>query len=502
MRLLIADDDDYTREGLVETINWAEFGIERVLQARDGQEAARIAAAEKPDIVLTDIRMPKLNGIEFAEKLVQLCPDSQLIFMSGYMEVDYLKSAIRLAAVDFIEKPIKIAEVEQAMGKTLLQLKERTRLMAVRDEKIGLQRRQLVDLLAKELLDKDQVVRLCNDIGFPQQGIYMTLAVCDRSSVELGEDVIQEVVRFWGEHGFPAVANVRGADGLLVVVACSKPDAMRVRYLIERFAERSRPLVTGIGKDAVSLEQVQAGGRSALHAAQMFFYAPNRHCFRHEECDSGERDEERQTALLAELYKLLRDEPEQLPEWLDRLCSRFIGQRAPDKPAVVKLFSTFAETMLAESSSMQTMMEIVEPTSVLRTCRSMDEVRKYMIRLAEIFVADAGSTSGYTRLIQDVIRYIGRNYDKAELDLNEIAEHAHLSTAHLGVLFKQETGTTIKQFIGDYRIDMAKKLILNGHYKINEIAEKCGYGSASYFAKAFKTATDLTPLDFKRNSQL
>lgn len=101
----------------METIAWERFGIEQVMQARNGLEAVRIAVSERPEIVLTDIRMPK---IEFAEKLVQLCPDSRLQFMSAYMDVDYLKSAIKLATVDFIEKPIKLAEVEQAFAKTML----------------------------------------------------------------------------------------------------------------------------------------------------------------------------------------------------------------------------------------------------------------------------------------------------------------------------------------------------------------------------------------------
>jgi two-component system, response regulator YesN len=82
MRLLVADDDDYTREGLADGIDWAKYGITQVYQARDGEEALRIAMSNKLDIVLTDIRMPRINGIEFAEKLAEASPDSKLLFMS------------------------------------------------------------------------------------------------------------------------------------------------------------------------------------------------------------------------------------------------------------------------------------------------------------------------------------------------------------------------------------------------------------------------------------
>ena len=91
MKILIADDEDYTREGLMEEIAWEEFGIDEIMQAVNGEEALKIVKWFRPDIVLSDIRMPKMDGIAFAEEMVRLIPASKLIFMSGYMETDYLK---------------------------------------------------------------------------------------------------------------------------------------------------------------------------------------------------------------------------------------------------------------------------------------------------------------------------------------------------------------------------------------------------------------------------
>ena len=131
MRLLIADDEDYAREGLIESIPWEKYGIDEIMQAKDGREALTISGWFRPDIVLTDIRMPKLNGLEFAERLIRQCPDSKLLFMSGYMEIEYLKKAISLDAVEFVEKPIELDKVEQtimmqqAMDKKLENLERR-----------------------------------------------------------------------------------------------------------------------------------------------------------------------------------------------------------------------------------------------------------------------------------------------------------------------------------------------------------------------------------------
>ena len=112
MKILIADDEDYTREGLMEEIAWEEFGIDEIMQAVNGEEALKIVKWFRPDIVLSDIRMPKMDGIAFAEEMVRLIPGSKLIFMSGYMETDYLKSAIRLSVIDYIEKPVEVSGIE------------------------------------------------------------------------------------------------------------------------------------------------------------------------------------------------------------------------------------------------------------------------------------------------------------------------------------------------------------------------------------------------------
>ena len=107
-RLLLADDETATREGILEAINWRELGIGEVQSAKNGIAALEIAAEFVPDILLTDIKMPRMNGIDLAYKIRELNPDCSILIMSGYSEVDYLKSAIHLSAVNFVDKPVEI----------------------------------------------------------------------------------------------------------------------------------------------------------------------------------------------------------------------------------------------------------------------------------------------------------------------------------------------------------------------------------------------------------
>ena len=146
MRLLIADDEAYAREGLLDAIDWEACGIHEIMQAADGREALSIASWFSPEIVLTDIRMPKLNGIEFAEKLLRQCPDSKLLFMSGYMEIEYLKKAISLDAVEFVEKPIDIRKLEAAVQKAVSFIKEKERQEHTEEQWLHLERQRLLNI--------------------------------------------------------------------------------------------------------------------------------------------------------------------------------------------------------------------------------------------------------------------------------------------------------------------------------------------------------------------
>lgn len=115
MKLLIADDEPLTREGLISSIDWETLGINQIFQADDGMRALHIARTQKPDIILSDIRMPRLNGIEMIEQLKNVLPDVCIIFMSGYSDKEYLKAAIKLKAVSYVEKPLNPDEIKEAI---------------------------------------------------------------------------------------------------------------------------------------------------------------------------------------------------------------------------------------------------------------------------------------------------------------------------------------------------------------------------------------------------
>lgn len=122
--VLIVDDEAMPRKVLKEHLPWDSLGVTKIFQASDGLEAVEQARQCLPDIVISDIKMPHMDGIQMAAAIREFCPHCQFIFLSGYSDKEYLKGAIKLKAANYVEKPIDLEEIEQALSEVIKELDE------------------------------------------------------------------------------------------------------------------------------------------------------------------------------------------------------------------------------------------------------------------------------------------------------------------------------------------------------------------------------------------
>jgi two-component system, response regulator YesN len=499
MKVLIADDDVYTREGLVEAIEWKRLGIHEILQAEDGAQALRMAAAHRPEIVITDVRMPKLNGIEFAERLSAICPDSKLLFISGYMEVAYMKSAIRLAAVDYVEKPIKLPELEKAIGRTMEYIRERRERNVLLNQRVDLERRKLAIALRTGGHSQNEIIRMCEDAGFPTDTSYISIIVSRREgypvepSVTLQDD--------WGAYaGVALTEQIDQHKQFLLMPLRNRNERGMVLHLAERLSERKNGLRIGAGSVVSDLREVPRSFQESVLALEAGFYRPDSTIITFEPNLFVQHSIKGDAYL--EFHHCLRHNPQELAAWMESYCDRLMAGQYMLKEGIVSLFASFAQTMLNEKNGMLLrtgkVYQLRETERHLNHCRSMQEVKDYILDMCLAYQEETNEASTYSSMIRAVMNYISSHCSNPDLDVREIADHVHLSTAHLGVLFKQETGTTIKQYVNDYRLELAKRLVAGEHFKMADISKMCGYASPGYFAKVFKLSTGLTPVEYRR----
>ena len=178
MKLLIVDDEQLTREGLMSSVNWRSLGIFDIFLADDGINGLETAKKEKPQIILSDVRMPRMDGIAMAEKIKLILPDACIIFMSGYSDKEYLKAAIKLKAINYVEKPLDPLEIEEAVLEAIEENKQLNRTKQS-ETLLSLERSsRLALLLTYPSQDVEGIDDLLHDFQYPPSSIlYFTTLI-------------------------------------------------------------------------------------------------------------------------------------------------------------------------------------------------------------------------------------------------------------------------------------------------------------------------------------
>ena len=501
MRLLIADDEDYAREGLIESIPWEKYGIDEIMQAKDGREALTISGWFRPDIVLTDIRMPKLNGLEFAERLIRQCPDSKLLFMSGYMEIEYLKKAISLDAVEFVEKPIELDKVEQAVKKAVTFVREKELFEKKEGQWQKLERQRLLNMLKLKTKDKALIEKLCREVGFPEKAGYLTAVLWNKNEENAGE-LEPLAAEFWKDTGIDYLLTMLDRGKYLFLGAFGAFRQSRIREKCREMAGLKEGLCVGIGFETDNLMAVAASSEIALLNAEQSFFKSERRIFEIE--DGIPEMKKLNPGLYAEFDRILKEDAGEVTAWLHELAEKICGEGFYRQEDIVMLMSAFARLLIQEKNALLLSVEGIDTEEdaeqKIREASSMAEVMELFDRLLEAFGIHREQETQYSRLVRDTIAYIEQHCRAAELSVTDIAADMHFSAAHLNVLFRKETGVTVKQYISDYRLNLSKKLLCNPHIKVSEIAERCGYSNANYFSKVFRASENMTPVEYRKEN--
>lgn len=499
MKILIADDEDYTREGLLEEIAWEEFGIDEIMQAVNGEEALKIVKWFRPDIVISDIRMPKMDGIAFAEELLALNPQSKLIFISGYMETEYLKSAIRLSVIDFIEKPIDVEQIRSALGRAVEEIARERRNREADEVNREFLQQKLFELLAHRDSDERTVQKLAGEVGFPLTGEYLCMAVqFPRSRHTCGEELEQVLEMILGIEG-KAVGVWQEESRLEAILAYSERIRYRLAPLYGRILERWPDCKVAVGIEADDYRSIHNSCKTARAAMNCAFYQPDRRMFEIDETILQKRFME--PGIYGAFLRVLPEGPKRMSEWFQSLFGDLASRKYYQKEQVCTLMISLLTAVLRQYPEVCDRLPGLGGEEQLQAhilgMDSLREIQDFMEQVLGCVQEREEALSGYGRVIRGVLDYIAAHYGEEDLSTAQIAEHFHFSPAYLNVLFKQEMKMTLKQYLSNYRLERAKKLLEQDYMKITEIAVRCGYANANYFAKVFRDSTGMTPVEYR-----
>lgn len=514
MKILIVDDEELTRTGLVSSIDWDALGIHTILQADDGLKGLEIAKLHKPDIILCDVRMPRMDGISMLKQLEKFLPDSISIFMSGYSDKEYLKAAIKLHALQYIEKPLNPEEVKEAIieAKELCLHKQRMH----RGE--ALHSMETSSKLTLQLTipygNNDELIsRLAKELSLSLSASTYFAAIIIQLAAPLDSVESEAFYHLLKNHLEIQRINCLYAEKktqylVYYIFGNTSFSSLFIKSLEIFFKENLScfgKYHIAMGNTVCGVSKAYQSYETAVILLQSSYFYPSGTFLSWDEKKTSDvsisallpysPDKEFSEALSAQ-------NPNTSEHILDKLYqtysnnTKFLPNQV--KELYYKLFSTI-ETLRLQ-------MQIISgnPSAgivdFLEKNFTFHELHQDLIQETDKFLTDAQNAKKDNSTIFLIKDYIGKHYADPALSVKDISSHVFLSTSYVCTFFKNETGQTLNQYLTEYRMEKAKQLLGDSRYKITDISSKVGYTDGNYFGKSFKKYTGLSPSEYREKN--
>ena len=513
MRVMIVDNETVIRRGLAQVMPWAQFDCEVVALANDGQDALHQMESAHPDIVLTDIRMPEMDGIELAAQIQKKHPDVAVIILSGYADFEYAQNAIRYGVVDFILKPTNIESMAEAIEKAkqyvikqrsqeLLSKTLAQRNMAAEE----LERKIFVqDLLGRRIRSRTAIKKRRNALHFPDAPFCLLRVQVRGKNIEaehdesdlvtakrIMHDVFQDmetVVVSKGDHSF-----------LQLVFADAETAAAHSRMAVEMVDTLTDfSMYIGISEKHHELMELPIAEVEAENTQIFALYDTSENVI--DMRQMPELDSQMLRSVTYDLKRLMTAidnvESSHAQAILQELFDEMIHSGFPLAElrrislliyhSCSQILFRIDENSWKESWSMNVILNSDDALEIKTALQ--DFLRLTMEKMT-------GNPDDLNDIALQVVDYIQKHY-KGEITLDSLASAVHLSPSYLSKMFKKQTGENISLYIQNTRIEKAKWLLTSTSKKVYEVAEDVGFSDPVYFSRIFKKTVGMKPKDYK-----
>lgn len=511
MKILIVDDEILTREGIIANINWDKLGIDEIYEADDGYKGLEMGRLHKPDIILSDVRMPRMNGIEMAKELQKVLPTSSIIFMSGYSDKEYLKEAIKLKVVSYVEKPIDSTEIESSLQSALEEQAVTYNNLIRADShskyfkgKLGLK------IIYPSMNDNlPEYTKQLEDLGYElKTGTeFITLIITLKSlistiSEEQINDLYIELKELSEKHRVNHIPAIKNDEYMIVHFFANKTIENTILIICEQlslYLSREFQFYIAVGKTVKGLKNVYESYNTAVALLQSSFFYEYNSIIRQKDIVIVQPLDQ---SLYAKYLEALRQQNE---EDALKVINDIYAQYKDNqyilhvfaKDMYYKLFAVLMETAsklhipdFYENDS-ATVLEYISKD------KNLYELHQLLTEKIKLLFSSVDNDKEENPTIYTIKEFISKNYKNESLSVKDISEHVYLSSTYVCTLFKNETGRTLNQYLTEFRIEKAKEMLRDPKYKISDISAKVGYSDGNYFSKTFKKIVDLSPSEYR-----
>ncbi len=524
--VLLVDDEEDVIQVIMKKIDWESIGFSVIGYAGNGLKALEMVEEYQPDVVMTDIKMPYMDGIALANHIKTDFPATKILFFTGFDEFEYAKEAVHLEAEEYILKPVNSVELTevfmQLKGKLDQEIAEKRGVEILQKyymESLPLLQADFYTSLIEGRIHEDEIPKYLSDCQVSFDGPFFSCLVIYTSSSETPGDMNplllstsvqkqakEHLAQKWQAKCFSYLGNT-----ILITQLKNKNDISELTDECDRFCKYARRMIgavvtVGIGSvcsNILELSQSYLNAREAVsyrviygasRAINMKEIAPNK----------MSRPGTANTMVLSNLFKMIRLGSQ---EDVIQAADKYLMQLAFPKKSlqqhhldIMELLSEFYRFSLNHDILMQedSTDDIGKLYSKLLDMEP-DALREWLISSSLSFRSKMISARNKSTksFVVNAEEYVHNHYGEEGLSLDCVCEALGVSNSYFSTLFKKETGNSFISYLTDYRMDRAACLLIETNEKSYMIAKKVGYTDPNYFSYVFKRRFGVSPSKYR-----
>ena len=525
LNILLVDDEEEIREGMARRIPWQQLGFFKPITAENGIEALELAEKLRPDIIITDIQMTFMDGLEFIEQATKLLPASKFLVFSGYDHFEYAQKAVSLKVDKYLLKPFSaddlakvLCEIKEKMEEEKAERLNTQRLQKRFEENISIFRDNFFISCLNGLNETERVLQQQRDFNLPEKiscrlvlfefrGNYELTEASDRPFLSLAvKDIAIEQIRVFEE---PLVFSYGENLVWLPISVTDEQITQITNEICATITSLGSLILAGISKRHLALIELKNAyieAQSALdfssHLDQRTTFAMIADDIPHHGSSISLNASDVEVRRLVNVLKY--GDVEKIS-----MCAKELFQQAQKQNLNRFEYTAFLSEWVGVLSRNCLLNETSEgETMIFRLSREMEskvglpfeEGCRWFIdcccQVSKILQKDIHQSS--KGQIMQGLHYIAENFNDPDLTADSLSHYLHLNPAYFSVLFKKHTGKTFVSYLTEKRVKEAKELLENSDDKTYIIAEKVGYTESNYFSYVFKKATGHSPTRYRK----
>lgn len=535
-KVFLVEDEIVIRNGIKNSIDWQKEGYEFSGEASDGELAYPMILKVKPDILITDIKMPFMDGLELSKMVKEALPEIKILILSGYNEFEYAKEAIHIGVADYLLKPISSTKLLEALGGIAKQIERNREEQTLKEqyqrdnqEYIENEKVKLFTALAAGNISMGGAVNEAKALGMDLSAqVYnvmlfkVSMKINDYQSPEQAMVVFGQIEDV--NHALPGTFFFRrGVEGWAFLVTAETEEDEREKmghlkkYLFS--VMEKYPGIEYFGGIGEPVQRIRELGSSYEKAGIVF--------------STRFVNDSRQILDLNDI-RILHEKSMVNVQSLDlmdrnrKLMDKFLVKGNLEE--VESFITAYFEEMPKENLESSLMRQYItmdmyivagafcdrlgipkeertkdaeELENALRMMTTAKRVHKYVRQLLKNTIErrDIVSGSRYSDIIETAKEYIAQNYMSDEVSLNTAAAAVNMSPSYFSSVFSREVGKTFVEYLTTVRMDKAKELLMCSPLKTSEIGYEVGYKDPHYFSYIFKKTQNCSPKDYRQRGK-